>query len=50
MQAVAQKSSFDAMQRSIASSLAQDIIERMRNNSNANILCMLLIALMAQER
>jgi type IV pilus assembly protein PilV len=37
MQAVAQKSSFDAMQRSIASSLAQDIIERMRNNSNANM-------------
>ena len=33
MQAVAMKGSFDAMQRSLASSLAQDIIERMRSNS-----------------
>jgi len=32
MQASAKKGSFDAMQRSLASSLAQDIIERMRNN------------------
>lgn len=35
MQASAKKGSFDAMQRSLASSLAQDIIERMRSN-NAN--------------
>lgn len=36
MQATAKKGSFDAMQRSLASSLAQDIIERMRSNdSNA---------------
>lgn len=35
MQATAKKGSFDAMQRSLASSLAQDIVERMRgNNSN----------------
>ena len=34
MQATAKQSSFDAMQRSLASSLAQDIVERMRNNSN----------------
>ncbi len=35
LQATAKKGSFDAMQRSLASSLAQDIIERMRgNNSN----------------
>lgn len=35
LQAVAKKSSFDSMQRSLASSLAQDIIERMRGgNSN----------------
>lgn len=33
MQANAKKGSFDAMQRSLASSLAQDIIERMRSNS-----------------
>lgn len=32
MQATAKKGSFDAMQRSLASSLAQDIIERMRSN------------------
>jgi type IV pilus assembly protein PilV len=32
LQATAKQSSFDAMQRSIASSLTQDIIERMRNN------------------
>lgn len=32
LQAVAKKSSFDSMQRSLASSLAQDIIERMRGN------------------
>ncbi|MCW8863965.1 MAG: type IV pilus modification protein PilV [Colwellia sp.] len=32
MQATAKKGSFDAMQRSIASSLAQDIIEKMRSN------------------
>jgi len=32
MQASAKKGSFDAMQRSLASALAQDIIERMRNN------------------
>lgn len=32
MQTTAKKGSFDAMQRSIASALAQDIIERMRSN------------------
>lgn len=32
MQTTAQKGSFDAMQRSQASALAQDIIERMRSN------------------
>ncbi len=32
MQASAKKGSFDAMQRSIASALAQDILERMRSN------------------
>jgi len=32
MQAGAKQGSFDAMQRSLASSLAQDIIERIRNN------------------
>lgn len=32
MQATAKKGSFDAMQRSLASGLAQDIIERMRGN------------------
>ena len=32
MQATAKKGSFDAMQRSLASALAQDIVERMRNN------------------
>lgn len=33
MQASAKKGSFDAMQRSLASALTQDIIERMRSNS-----------------
>ncbi len=37
MQATAKQSSFDAMQRSLASSLAQDILERMRSNSSANL-------------
>ena len=37
MQATAKKGSFDAMQRSLASSLAQDIIERMRNNDRDNL-------------
>jgi len=32
MQATVKKGSFDAMQRSLASALAQDIVERMRNN------------------
>lgn len=36
MQASAKKGSFDAMQRSLASSLAQDIIERMRGNDANN--------------
>jgi len=35
MQATAKKGSFDAMQRSLASSLAQDMIERMRSNDSA---------------
>ncbi len=35
MQATAKKGSFDAMQRSLASSLAQDIIERMRSNDSS---------------
>lgn len=35
MQATAKKGSFDAMQRSLASSLAQDIVERMRSNNPA---------------
>ena len=35
MQATAKKGSFDAMQRSLASGLAQDIIERMRSNNSA---------------
>lgn len=34
MQASAKKGSFDAMQRSIASAYAQDILERMRSNSS----------------
>jgi type IV pilus assembly protein PilV len=39
MQMSAKKGSFDAMQRSVASALAQDIIERIRsNNSNPNTL------------
>jgi len=37
MQASAKKASFDAMQRSLASSLAQDIIERMRNNDSTTL-------------
>ncbi|TYK65193.1 type IV pilus modification protein PilV [Colwellia echini] len=37
LQAVAKKSSFDSMQRSLASSLAQDIVERMRGNSSNNL-------------
>jgi type IV pilus assembly protein PilV len=37
MQATAKKSSFDAMQRSLASSLAQDIIEKMRGNKESNL-------------
>ena len=37
MQATAKKGSFDAMQRSIASSLAQDILERMRGNDSATL-------------
>jgi type IV pilus assembly protein PilV len=36
LQATAKQSSFDAMQRSIASSLAQDIVERMRSNDSSN--------------
>jgi type IV pilus assembly protein PilV len=37
LQATAKQASFDAMQRSLASSLAQDVIERMRaNNPNNN--------------
>ena len=39
MQTTAKQGSFDAMQRSLASSLAQDIIERMRsNNADAVVL------------
>ncbi|MGV2873004.1 type IV pilus modification protein PilV [Colwellia sp. E150_009] len=37
MQANAKKGSFDAMQRSLASSLAQDIVARMRANNPANL-------------
>lgn len=37
MQAAAKKGSFDAMQRSLASSLAQDIIERMRSNDSTPV-------------
>lgn len=37
LQAVAKKNSFDTMQRSLASGLAQDIIERMRGNTPANL-------------
>ncbi len=37
LQATAKKSSFDAMQRSLASSLAQDIIARIRANDVANL-------------
>ena len=33
LQATAKKSAFDAMQRSVASAVAQDIVERIRNNS-----------------
>ena len=38
MQATAKKGSFDAMQRSVASALAQDIIERMRGNDATALL------------
>ena len=37
LQTTAKKSSFDAMQRSLASSLAQDIVERMRGNNSATL-------------
>ena len=37
MQATAKKGSFDAMQRSLASSLAQDIVEKMRGNNSATL-------------
>lgn len=37
MQATAKKGSFDAMQRSLASSMAQDIIERMRGNDSSTL-------------
>lgn len=37
LQTTAKKSSFDAMQRSLASSLAQDIVERMRSNNSATL-------------
>ncbi len=37
MQATAKKGSFDAMQRSLASGLAQDIVERMRSNNSATL-------------
>jgi type IV pilus assembly protein PilV len=38
MQASAKKGSFDAMQRSVASALAQDIIERMRSNDSDTLI------------
>ncbi len=38
LQAVAKKSSFDSMQRSLASSLAQDIVERMRGGDVTKLL------------
>jgi type IV pilus assembly protein PilV len=37
MVAIAKKVSFDAMQRSLASTLAQDMLYRMRNNDSANL-------------
>lgn len=37
LQAAAKQGSFDAMQRSLASSLAQDIVSRMRANNPANL-------------
>lgn len=37
MQVTAKQGSFDAMQRSLASSLAQDIVERMRSNNSATL-------------
>ena len=37
MQATAKKGSFDAMQRSLASALAQDIMEKMRGNNSATL-------------
>ena len=38
MQATAKKGSFDAMQRSLASSLGQDIVERMRSNDATTLI------------
>jgi len=37
MQATAKQGSFDAMQRSLASSIAQDIVERMRGNDRTTL-------------
>jgi type IV pilus assembly protein PilV len=37
MQATAKKGSFDAMQRSLASSIAQDIVEKMRGNDSSTL-------------
>jgi type IV pilus assembly protein PilV len=37
MQATVKKGSFDAMQRSLASALAQDIIEKMRSNDSTTL-------------
>ena len=37
LQATAKKGSFDAMQRSLASSLAKDIVERMRGNDSGTL-------------
>jgi len=37
MQTTAKKGSFDAMQRSMASAMAQDIIERMRGNDSSTL-------------
>jgi type IV pilus assembly protein PilV len=37
MQATTKQGSFDAMQRSLASALAQDIVERMRGNDSATL-------------
>ena len=38
MQATAKKGSFDAMQRSLASSLAQDMVERMRSDDSSTLI------------